>query len=651
MRFLFYAFTLMSALLVSSIEAADRLEEFAHYDRTYNIPKYRETRDQRAKEEALESLDYWELSPREIWIRGFDLVIQQHSVDEVSRQLHLDFFAPREGVQRLFASRKITPKLYERYEKAFGPAHGSFPSLRMSGHSTHIVYLPSGRLVVKMTAERSGPSETLNAPSFIRRGTETSTKLEADLEDFGYSPHIAESLFFGVVDRMELKWLQGIVMRELETKLTALEDPLTAYPLHAFLDPDSLLVSEHAQKKNMTGYEWIQNEYIPKLSEFFAFLHFQVGYLHQSHTQNLIIVTNPTKGTIEDFFVRDLQDSVFFDLARLHQHRYPAELSLEGISPSRIFNGDFRTEEMGHQLDNTLPGTVVSEYVGQSVAYFANHSPTEASLSLQFLEAYRLAVERETGYQLPKSEAAKKAEDSLRAKNISSRALIVDAMHTAVNDIFLSFIQTYFKQSITPASFDFDQRVLNRMFAFGKADEEVSLLPNFSRPDAKPSFSTYQPVRSLYGYDGRVLFQLDAEKGDVIAFIPLTQEDRDLVQGVLRRSWQTRKVKPFGPEYSIVDDSKPTADSKFEAALRAGDYGTFYIHNYQLLLRLMREKEELVWEELPNGTRGYLRALGKGPVLTLLGEVDCRNALKALFRPGGLTNSTDFSVSRASLRP
>lgn len=204
-------------------------------------------------------------------------------------------------------------------------------------------------------------------------------------ESFGYSTAVTTPSIPGfstLISRLPFNfWVRELVpygMKELgaHQRLVA---------AHGFFG--SNLVEKVARLAGLSVQEWIQRQYLPKLAETLAILHYRYGLSTALHTQNLLMVIDSNNGNLDKVVIRDLQDISIRLTSRqiksgevnwhLYHRALQARMPVATLEPS-----DPSEPESIH------PWEIFARYAGQSVYWITNRDDHIKDFTLRFLKWY-----------------------------------------------------------------------------------------------------------------------------------------------------------------------------------------------------------------------------------------------------------------------
>lgn len=527
---LFFVLLILCSLapsLVYSQTPAESLEEYFRLDRQHNIRKYRATIDPRSNREAEVDLYFWDVTKSRLKEAGFSthrLDPELEALSEEGRRLFR--FQSGQGVGRVFAMNVPGSQAYPEFLQRLGPPSGSLKALQISGHASYRIADPdSGKIFVMKVTRKFGEDEEgridqVNSWSFNRSGLYLSASLRRLEEHIGSRTHFPEVAQVHVNDVRHDEHLESFLIRDVSAVSDELKPGERIVPAQALLDQSSGLLNEFAEKVGVSTEYWIRHHYLPELASFMGFMHFQLGFFHASHTQNLNVVIDSESGKIKTFVLRDMQDAYIFDLVRHHQvwtqEVWGEKLDLiyaHPVSWHRFYDPrKYFDETKAH-----TPGPYVSEYLAQAFSFFAEDLDVAGAYAEIFLYEYIKSVERETGLTLKLNPGAEEALSELGRGSIPSQSLIMGYSAMIVDSIAFHFIQNYFLKSESSPDFAYDQLRLMKTFVSGQERGKMMRLPVMSQVTLD---SRDRPEDFIYGVNRHLLYRLHIETAEVDSYMP-----------------------------------------------------------------------------------------------------------------------------------
>lgn len=504
--------------------------EYARLDRQHNIPDYAIIRDSRSNAEAATRLFYWDITPSRL--RGSSIhpliTVSGHSVGNAYVE---DLFGRLDNgaiPKRLFAIDEVGFKNFSILKKALGDPDGSLPALRISGHSSYLVDDEErGRhYVFKISRfqndDISDPDRwQMNSWNFVRSGMIFSTILSNDERDLGQRLHFSE---FAQIMFSGDEAIESILIRDLDRIADEVQGSEELIPVHALFDLRSGILERLSAAAHLTPEQWIRQIYLPEIARFAAFLHYQLGFFHASHTQNINAVVNVGSGKISRFIIRDLQDTYFFNLVRIHQKRDP----YHGLVTSNDKGGHqfFNHERYFDETHAFTPGAFTSEYLIQAFALMFGDGPLSAVYTQIFLYEYHRQAEKELGIPILLSNESKALMTRLGEDTNIRRRELKDIVSQIVSEIAYRFIQAYFGGYDSSSDFQFSQRDLRFNFKRFMDDGQLQFLPVMQEATLNDRGNEHA---FIYGFNGEVLYRMHIETGEIDSYFPITAENRGTV--------------------------------------------------------------------------------------------------------------------------
>lgn len=506
----------MAACYFSPTHAQFDWEEYFRLDRQYNIPDYSALSERSSNDEAALELDYWDLGHARI--KDAQLTPELFRANEIGipaelKQLFRVDSRGRTG--RLFSLRHPDFRTHAIFRARFGEPTGQLRAVPISGHASFAVQEPvSGKYFVFKMNRRFENKDRGHRNYFgkARSGLVNSTSLRQDeANELALPYHFPESLHFGLKHSDGDINLQSILVRELDPVSGSLETNEVVLPVHALLDPRSGLVDQMAFQLGYSREHWIRWEYLAELARFMAFLHFQMGYAHESHTQNLNVIVNIQTGRISRFVLRDMQDCSVMSLVRLLQGRqaHLAHWNINGESGDRFMSGHVYY----YNGATSQYASLVADFLAQSMAFFGWNNENAGAYTEIFLSEYLKGVEREIGRSLQLHPSTQRAIQELGEQSGWSRMRLRQRIEIVFAQIIYHFFQDSFSGYESSSDFRYDQGTLQLYFReFGVKMNSVRWLPVAKKQtlDARD-----QDLDFAYGVRGEIIYRAHLETGEI----------------------------------------------------------------------------------------------------------------------------------------
>jgi hypothetical protein len=315
-------------------------------------------------------------------------------------------------------------------------------------------------------------------------------------------------------------------------------------PIHGLLDNTELL-KEISAAANMTPDDWIEKEYLPKVSKYFAQVHIELGIYPEGHTQNLSLQYDVSTGRIQKIITKDFSDVMLDMLGRIVSgQRVPASPDPNGqdISPMRL--NEFWSTDDSAKLK--YAGENVSSFSDETIGgYLFNNEKRANKLKGIYLDTYKNEAERLLGRKLNLSQAALRdiqgIKETLPAYRIVSGGWFVlanpakDALTRAANELQQLVTRSQFFQWLErqDLSMQFDKSVQSVLSnQYGDVMRTKAFSPAFA--DAEWSYNQeviYRKKSPQFFYqDGRI-FVYAEDKSEVYGVTHvLSTEKQNLIK-------------------------------------------------------------------------------------------------------------------------
>lgn len=326
--------------------------------------------------------------------------------------------APQESAN-LYIAQSWTESMPYLFNKTIIPPKRVLCGQRVQGHSTVFVWDPEG-----LTKPFFVKTKEIVGITRVARLFEKALK-KSKAPNIGFLPETS----FTEIKRIkstqnfftykESSFKINSLRRETEPSPRSRNKEVELMPLHGFLG--SHLIDEAARTKGISREEWVKQFYLPMLANYFASLHFEIKFMHASHTQNLLFEFDATKGEIARFIIRDLHD-LYPDYFKLIVDK---SIFIPQSFYHRRMNGygyDYGVKNLtAEQL--SMPGVHFGSYSMQSVIAPARNNAEKIIFSEEFLRLYAEQVEKRYGKKIVYSESAQSAWEWLKEKEFYSRNL------------------------------------------------------------------------------------------------------------------------------------------------------------------------------------------------------------------------------------
>ncbi len=299
------------------------------------------------------------------------------------------------------------------------------------------------------------------------------------------------------------RFRNSYLLRDASEVIDSFNSQKKLYPLHGFIGSD--LISQVARRMNLSDQDWIEKEYLPKLSKKIAYQNFGLGISLHNHTQNTLIEIDPKTGEISDFVFKDIQDQmvdryVFDKNANLNATR----------ESSNILNHFFFDNSPLARTRGMEIGIHFALYDAQSIMALTQDPVLIKKFLGIFVRNYFMEVQNLTGRSLSLSvENANLLEDLENGFEVyPNESTYLSHAQSAVvqimNDIYEQYMRSEFPD-LSNESFKYNQVKLYEIFSDLTADHKTMRT------------SWRQPLSPKYGISGRRIIMYDSKSENVIA--------------------------------------------------------------------------------------------------------------------------------------
>jgi hypothetical protein len=451
--------------------------------------------------------------------------IETHFSKYIGAQEKKAVLFERNGKQyvRIFAIDKPGHSLRELTARYGAPTESKYWATKLQSHSTYFMWDPDSSESMMIKFQKHALDETYNAPHNARRAVKMSEFVEGKFRETPSERFaVLGENFSSVIEDPGAKFRYAYSLRSTKPYLRASGQTLKFMPLHGFLG--SPKVKQTASKLGLSVDQWVVEEYIPKLAQFFSEMHFKYGVHPEGHTQNLLIRISEQTGRIEGFVTRDMNDMLLDPLVMTLRGKATGIESLASVKPS-IMNRYFVDLWEGRGA-----GPHAQLYDSQSVVPFVRSDEEIRAWARRYLEAYLKETSKHLGFDIQLPDSAYRMRTLDPYADFSS---VTDAIHFAVTKKWVSDLA----QSASPVQKAIAETTFKKAL---DAQRVVWAVPG--------SLDRFENLDLRYEAAGNYLVAIDSSRGNVLGVaLDLSKEELALLAKALLKSCVVEGLKSAVP--------------------------------------------------------------------------------------------------------